>query len=193
MQLDSQWYSLLAYQIVNQLWFRLLATQDQFPTSSRLHAWGEGDGMCGLGCGKRGSLLHILCNCKVTMREENEWEQGGITWWHDSVLCAIFRTMYRAVLRFRKEHQQGKLGVSEQEVNKTIHFKSESNIKHSAVRVPVRKAILAEAAVWELQFDMTAPEYNQTKERRFSVEILGGDPALRADGVIWSRSTKTVV
>ena len=40
---------------------------------------------------------------------------------------------------------------------------------------------------------MTAPEYNQTKEQRFPVNILGGDHALRPDGVIWSTSTKTVV
>ena len=52
-----------------------------------------------------------------------------------------------------------KLGVPEQEVNKTIQFKSDSNVKYAAVRVPVRKDILAEAADWELQFDMTAPAY----------------------------------
>ena len=74
--------------------------------------------------------------------------------------------------------------MSEQEVNKTIQFKSESNVKCPAVRLPVRKNILAEAADWELQFDMTAPEYNQTKEWRFPVEILGGDTALRPSGVI---------
>ena len=100
--------------------------------------------------------------------------------------------MYRAVLRFKREHQHVKLDVSEQEVNKTIQFKSESNVKYPAVRVPVRKDILAEAADWELQFDMTAPEYNQTKERRFSVEIFGGDPALCPDGVIGCRSTTAV-
>ena len=48
---------------------------------------------------------------------------------HDSVLFSIFCTVYRAVLRFKKEHQQVKLGVSEQEVNKTIKFKSESNVE----------------------------------------------------------------
>ena len=53
MQLDSRWHSLLAYQTDNQLRFRLLATEDQFPTPSRLHAWGQGDGICGLGCGKK--------------------------------------------------------------------------------------------------------------------------------------------
>ena len=87
------------------------------------------------------------------------------------MLFSIFRTMYRTVLRFKKEHQQVKLGVPEQEVNKTIQLKMESNVKYPAVRVPVRKVILAEAADWELQFNMTAPEYNQTKERHFPVEI----------------------
>ena len=109
---------------------------------------------------------------------------------HDMVLFSIFRTMYRAILRFKKEHQQVKLGVSEQEVNMTIQLKLESTVKYPAVRVPVRKVMLAEAADRELQFDMTAPEYNQPKERRFPVEILGGDPVLRPDGVIWSTSTK---
>ena len=129
MQLDSRWHSLLAYQTDNQLRFRLLATEDQFPTPSRPHAWGQGDGICGLGCGKRGSLLHILCNCKVTMQEEKEWGQGRITWRHDSVLFSIFCTVYRPVPRFKKEHQQVKLGVSVQEINKTIQFKSESNVQ----------------------------------------------------------------
>ena len=82
--------------------------------------------------------------------------------------------------------------MSKQEVNKTIQFKSESNVKYPAVRVSVKKDILVEAADWELHFDMAAPDYNQTKERRFPVEILGGDPALRPDGVIWFKPTKTV-
>ena len=64
--------------------------------------------------------------------------------------------------------------MSEQEVNKTIQLKLESNVEYPAVRVPVRKDILAEAADWELQFVMTAPEYNQTKERRFPGETWGG-------------------
>ena len=92
------------------------------------------------------------------------------------MLFAIFCTVYRAIVR--QEHQQVKLGVSDQEVNKTIQFKSESYVKYPAVRVPVRKNILAEAADWELQFDMTPPGYDQTKERRVSVAILGEDPAL---------------
>ena len=60
MQLDSRWHSLLAYQTDNQLRFRLLANEDQFPAPSRLHTWGQGDGMCGLGCGKREPLLHLV-------------------------------------------------------------------------------------------------------------------------------------
>ena len=94
-------------------------------------------------------------------------------------MFVIFSTVYRAVLRFKKEHQQVKADVSEQEVNKTIQLKSESNVK----LMPVRKVILAEAADWELQFDMSAPACNQTNERRFPVEFLGGDPALPPDGV----------
>ena len=69
------------------------------------------------------------------------------------MLFAILRTVNRVVLRFKKEHQQVQLGVSEQDVNKTIQFKS-------AVRVPVVKNVLAEAGDLELQFDMTAPAYN---------------------------------
>ena len=48
MQLDRRWHSLLYYQTDNQLKFRLLATEDQFPTPSRLCMWGVGDGMCPL-------------------------------------------------------------------------------------------------------------------------------------------------
>ena len=40
---------------------------------------------------------------------------------------------------------------------------------------------------------MTEPQYNQTNERRFPVEILGRDRVLRPNGVIWSTSTKTVL
>ena len=67
--------------------------------------------------------------------------------------------------------------------------KSESNVKYPAVKVAVRKVILAEAADSVLQFDLTAPEHTETKERRFPVEIFGGDPSLGPDAVIWSRST----
>ena len=77
--------------------------------------------------------------------------------------------------------------MSEQEVNKTMQFKSESNVKYPAVRVPIKKDILAEAAHWELQFDMTALAHIQPKERCFPVQILRGDPALCPDGVTWSR------
>ena len=62
------------------------------------------------------------------------------------VLFSILRTVYRAVLRFKKAHQQVKLGVSKQELNKTIQFKSESNVEQPAVRMLIRKEILAEAA-----------------------------------------------
>ena len=68
----------------------------------------------------------------------------------------------------------------------------ESNVKYPAAKVPVKKDILADAADWQLQFYMTAPLYNQTKERHFLVEILGGDPASRPDGVIWSRSREPI-
>ena len=48
-----------------------------------------------------------------------------ITWRHDSVLVSIFRPMCGAVLRLiKKEHQQVKLGVFEQEVKKIVQFKS---------------------------------------------------------------------
>ena len=75
-------------------------------------------------------MLHTLCNHEVTMKEEKECGQGRVTWRHDSVLFAIFCTVYTAVLQFKKEHQQVKLGVSEEEVNKTIQFKTESHAKY---------------------------------------------------------------
>ena len=107
---------------------------------------------------KRGLLLHILCNCKVTMQEEKEWGQGRITWRHDSVLFSMFRILYSALLCCKKEHRQVKLGVSKQDVRKIVQFKTESNVKYLAVSVPLRNDILEEAAGWEVQFDMTAPE-----------------------------------
>ena len=67
-------------------------------------------------------MLHISCNYKVSMHEEKKRGQGCITWRDDWVLFSTFQSVYRAVLRFKKEHQQVKLGVSEQEVNKTIQI-----------------------------------------------------------------------
>ena len=92
---------------------------------------------------------------------------GGMT-----RFCFAYSVPCIEPLRLQKEHQQVELGVSKQEVNKTVQFKSEANVKYPAARVPVRKDILAEAADWELQFDMTPPWYNQTRARCFPVEIL---------------------
>ena len=148
--------------------------------------------IAGLAVGRRGrcctSGVTVMSPWRRRRSEDKAVSVGSMTqcYLQHSAPCI-------AVLRFKREHQQGNLDVSEQEVNKTIQFKSESNVKYLAVRVPVRRDILAEAADWELQFVMTAPAHNQSKERRLPVEILGGDPVLRPDGVIWSKSSKTVV
>ena len=57
MQLHSRWHLLLAYQTDNQLRFRLLATEDQFPTLFRLHAWGGGDGKSGARLWEEGVIV----------------------------------------------------------------------------------------------------------------------------------------
>ena len=77
--------------------------------------------------------MHIVCNCKGTMQAEKERGQGRITWRVDSVLFSILRTVNRAVLRSKTEHQHVKLGVSEHP--DLIGIKC----KHPAVRVLVRK------------------------------------------------------
>ena len=74
MQLDRRWHSLLAYQTDNQLKYRLLATEDQFPTPSRLCMWGVGDRWCSLclpfSIRKKALLLLILCGCEHAMKED---------------------------------------------------------------------------------------------------------------------------
>lgn len=185
MQLDRRWHSLLACQTDNQMQFRLLTTEDHFPTPSRLHMWGVGDGMCPLGCKAKGSLLHILTVCR--MEEE---PQSRITWRHDSVLFAIFRAVLGVTNRFKKAHQQA-VGVTEP-VSSAIQFRSEANTKYPAVRVPVQEKVLAGAVDWQLQFDMTVPSHGQSKERPFPPEILPTS-GKRPDAVIWSLSIKTVI
>ena len=203
MQLDRRWHSLLAYQTDSQLTFRLLATEDQFPTPSRLCMWGVGDGMCPLclqiDVKKKASLSHILCGCVFAHGEDKKARQSGqtghigrITWRHDSVLFAIFRGVLRTVNRFKKVLQEGKLDVSKQVDSTCIQFKSEANVKYPTVQVPIVEHVLAKAADWKLMFDMNVPEYEQSKERPFPPEILGFSGG-RPDGVIWSCSTRTVI
>ena len=204
MQLDRRWHSLLAYQTDNQLKFRLLATEDQFPTPSRLCMWGVGDGWCPLclshGIKKKASLLHILCGCEHAMKEDKLARRSGqkghigrITWRHDSIMFAIFRGVLRVVKRFKKAYQEKKLGVSSTTEYSTIQFRSELNVKYKhPVRVPDVKEVLAKAVDWKLMFDINAPEFEQSKERPFPPEILAC-PGSRPDGVIWSCSAKTVI
>lgn len=192
MQLDPRWHSLLAIQNDNMLKFRMLVTEDQFPTPSRLHAWGQGDGMCPLclqaGRRIRGSLLHILCNCQVAIKEE---PQSRITWRHDSVLFAIFRAVLRVVNRFKNSQQAKKLSGKPREPT-TIQFRTESNKRYAPVRAPVVVALLEKASDWKLIFDMTAPEYGQSKNQPFPAEIMPY-AGKRPDGVIWSPSAKIVI
>ena len=75
------------------------------------------------------------------MQKEKLWGQSRIAILHELVLFAyscISWTVYKTVLRFKKVHQQGKLGVS-----KSVQFKSKSNVKYPSVRVPAMKDILA--------------------------------------------------
>ena len=204
LQLDRRWHSLLAYQTDNQLKFHLLATEDQFPTPSRLCMWGQGDGLCPLclphGVKKKASLLHILCDCTHAMKEDKMARQSGhkghigrITWRHDSIMFAIFRGVLRTVNRFKKAQQEGRLGVSEVKDHSTIQFRTGANVKYKhLVRVPEVRKVLAGAVDWKLRFDINAPEFGQCKERPFPEEIMPF-PGSRPDGVIWSCSIKTVI
>ena len=161
----------MAYQTDNQLKFRLLATEDQFPTPSRLHAWGakDCDGMCPLGCQSKGSLRHILTMCQI-----GEEPQCRITWRHDSVLFAIFRAVFAVVMRLKKSQTNSKLkGLNEVETITVNRFRSEAGTV-VPLRVPARKAELAQATDWDLRFDINVPEYEQAKDRAFPEEILAG-------------------
>ena len=73
-----------------------------------------------------------------------------------------------------------------------VAFKSESNAKYAAPRAPEVKDVLAKAVDWKMQFDITAPAYDQSKERMFPAEILV-QSGKRPDGVIWSCSSRTVI
>ena len=74
--------------------FVLCATEDVLPTPSVLKVWKQwnaNDGKCPLGCGRAGSLKHILTGCEIA---HNEKPQNRIKWRHDSILF----TIYTAVL-----------------------------------------------------------------------------------------------
>ena len=187
MQIDKRWHSLLAYENDNQLKFRLLATEDQYPTPSLLRAWGGvGDGMCPLGCASKGSLKHILTGCRL-----NEEPQSRITWRHDSILLAIFKGVAGVVKRVKKCAALNRLnGIDKAETMSVNRFKSESNSSF-CIRVPKKLRVLEEATDWKLQFDLTAPQYGQSKEKPFPEEVLAS-PGSRPDGVIWSNASKTV-
>ena len=87
MQLDKKWHSLLACSSDTMFKARMLFTEDEAPTPSNLRRSNRGDGKCPFGCTATGSLLHILCGCRHSLKEK---PQSRITWRHDSVLYAIF-------------------------------------------------------------------------------------------------------
>jgi len=190
LQLDSRWHNLLAVQSDNMLKFQMLVTEDQFPTPSRLNMWGEGNGMCPLGCRRRGTLLHILCACQVTMMEE---PQSRITWRHDSILFAIFRAVLSVLNRVKNSLKAKKLSGQPDEQTVSVFWNPESGEKYPGkVRAPKATTVLEKASDWKLLFDVTAPTYGQTKNQAFPAEIMAF-AGKRPDGVIWSMRSKTVI
>ena len=192
MQVDKRWHSLLACQSDAQMRFRLCAIEDVLPTDSLLQLWGQGDGFCPLcshlGLMRKGSLQHILCGCEHCLKEK---PQSRITWRHDSVLFAIFRSVLSVVSRFKKARAEGKLKGSTETAG-AISFKSESNTVWAAPRVPELTELLAKAPDWKLMFDIDSPKHGQSKAPPFPAEILAGVSEI-PDGLIWSVSSKTLI
>ena len=130
--------------------------------------------------------MHILCQCQL-----KEEPQSRITWRHDSVLFAIFRAILAVVNRFKDGQQSCKRSGAATTSSRVMPFVSETGTKY-AVRAPMTTELLAKATDWNLQFDLTAPAYGQTKERPFPPEIVA-NPGKRPDGVIWSCSSRIVL
>jgi len=206
MQLDSRYHNLLAYHSDSSLRFRLCATEDVLPTESVRNVWGiEGaSGMCSL-CGQRGSLLHILTQCRI-----DEKPQSPQKWRHDSVLLAIFRAAKDVLERVKQSREDSKSGtqkvaapvstfVSAGELvqDKDGSLKEPEVVEGGAVRklkslqTPQHVALLERADDWKVHADLNAPEYGQMENTLFPPEIV--PTAERPDLVIWSSSIKTVI
>ena len=100
----------------------LNATQDSLPTPSRLKCWRQssaGDGKCPLGCGRAGTLKHILCTCCKAIAEK---PQSRITWRHDSTLLTIYRGITERVEAAMKAGKKCKVDAD------PIQFKSHGNM-----------------------------------------------------------------
>jgi len=200
LQLDARWHSLIACESDYQLRFWMCAIEDVLPTPSMRHRWGmQADKTCPLGCGKVGSLCHILAGC---WRALDEKPQSRITWRHDSVLLAIYRATLAVVNRFKNEQAQAKQkpkgspkrvilfkgGHYEGQQPKS-HGEAES-VSFQAPRAPEVKSVLAKASDWKIQFDLEAPGMRQNS-RVFPPDVI--QTTLRPDGLIWSTSSKTMV
>ena len=134
------------------------------PTPSRLKHWQQdsaGDGLCPLGCRVTESLLHILCQCLKDIKEE---PQSRITWRHDSILLAIYKSVKDQI----KEAMESRV---ETEVEDFIGFKSNLG-KFTAPRAQSSQSPLLESADdWKVQFDVN-DEGVSVKERPFPSEIV---------------------
>ena len=170
--------------------FVLNAIQDSCPTPSRLKCWSQasaGDGKCPLGCGKAGTLKHILCACVKAIKEA---PQSRITWRHDSVLLAIYRGVMDAIEEAGKDED---VGVSAA----TVTFKTDSGKEYTkastALRDPSPKNVLSGASDWKVQFDLNLGLESE-KDRPFPSEVaVVTGKGSRPDGIIWSMETKTII
>ena len=160
--------------------------------------------MCSL-CGQRGSLLHILTQCRI-----DEKPQSPQKWRHDSVLLAIFRAAKDVLERVKQSREDSKSGtqkvaasvstfVSAGELvqDKDGSLKEPEVVEGGAVRklkslqTPQHVALLERADDWKVHVDLNAPEYGQMENTLFPPEIV--PTAERPDLVIWSSSIKTVI
>ena len=66
-EVAAQWASALEHLTSSELKFALNACQDSLPHNSNLATWKGHPSGCKL-CGERQSLLHVLCNCPVTIQ-----------------------------------------------------------------------------------------------------------------------------
>ena len=145
--------------------------------------------MCGAAAG---SLCHILSRCSRSLN------QGRYTWWHDSILLAIYETVREVANR---ANARVKKGISRPQ-KESISFisgsslQSDSEVKTEAKSVKWKTAtapsslasVFEQSDDWVLQVDLTIPGDGQKKNTPFPAHIGDGESAFssRPDLIIFS-------
>ena len=201
---DLRWNQLLQKQD-SFLTFVLNATQDSLPTPSRLKCWQQesaGDGKCPLGCGRAGTLKHILCGCEKALDEK---PQSRITWRHDSILLAWQRgvvnqvevaTKARRVAKPAAPIQFKSHGILHTEEKGGKEVQCPPSVSWEATRSEKPSSnVLESAQDWKVQFDIDLECVDMPKNDKpfpSEIAIISGEGS-RPDGVVWSMETKTVI